>query len=320
MLSLSRRALGIGLLAAPAIATSASSPVLAAAHSAPKAAPALFDAPLGQYKITALFDGMAGLAKGFFFGPDQAAIDSALAAGGITGDAMPAPVSAFLLQSDDRTILIDAGMGELEVLGPGFGRMFDALTAAGVSPDDVDAVIITHAHPDHIGGMLTGGRATFANAEVFITETEFGFWSDEGIMAQAPAEAQGTFQLAQGVYAAYGDRMRPVSDGTEVAPGIIMEMAPGHTPGHAVVSIDGGDRQLMMIADVLHSSVLHTALPDTGFGFDVDTTMASATRRAIFDRASADNMLIAGTHLPFPGFGRITRSNSAYAYVAASWM
>ncbi|MEO1778609.1 MAG: MBL fold metallo-hydrolase [Pseudomonadota bacterium] len=317
---ISRRAFGTGLLAAPALTTLSAEATLAAAHAAPNAAPALFDAPLGNYRITALFDGMAGLAKGFFFGPDQGAIDAALAAGGITGDAMPAPVTAFLLQSDDRTILIDAGMGAVDILGPGFGRTFDALAALGVAPDDVDTIIVTHAHPDHIGGMIGEDGATFANAEVVISEPEFGFWGDAAIMAQAPEDAQGLFQLAQGVYAAYGDRIRPVAGGTEVAPGITLELAPGHTPGHAVLAIDGGDRQLMMIADALHSSVLQTSLPDTGFGFDIDAAQAAASRRALFDRMAADNMLVAGSHLPFPGFGRIIAHGDAYAYVPASWM
>jgi len=319
MTQISRRAFGTGLLAAPALSLAAGQ-VQAAAHASAKAAPAMFDAPLGRYRITALFDGMAGLQKGMFFGPDQGAIDAALSAGGLTGDALPAPVTAFLLQSDDRTILIDAGMGTLDVLGPGFGRMADALAAAGVTGDDVDTLILTHAHPDHIGGMISGGNAAFANAELVLSETEFGFWGDTSIMASAPAEAQGIFQLAQAVYGAYGDRIRAVGGGTEVAPGVVLEMAPGHTPGHAVVAIDGGDRSLMMIADALHSSVLQTALPDTGFGFDTDPGQAAASRRALFDRLSADNMLVAGTHLPFPGFGRITRAGDAFAYVPASWM
>ncbi|WP_299689157.1 MBL fold metallo-hydrolase [uncultured Tateyamaria sp.] len=315
-----RRAFGAGLLAAPAITTLSAGATLAAAHATPKAAPAMFDAPLGAYRITALFDGMAGLAKGFFSGPDQGEIDAALAAGGITGDALPAPVTAFLLQSDDRTILIDAGMGAVDILGPGFGRTFDALAALGITTDDVDTIIVTHAHPDHIGGMIGGDGAIFANAEVIISEVEFGFWGDAGMMAQAPEEAQGLFQIAQTMYASYADRVRPVADGTEVAPGITMQLVPGHTPGHAALSIDGGDQQLMMIADTIHNSVLHLALPDTRFGFDVDSAQAAASRRALLDQISADKMLVAGSHLPFPGFGRVVTSGDAYAYVPASWM
>jgi len=139
-------------------------------------------------------------------------------------------------------------------------------------------------------------------------------------MAQASAEAQGLFQLAQTVFDSYGDRLRLVASGTEVAPGLTMELSPGHTPGHALVQIDGGDKQLLMVADTLHSSVLHTALPDVGFGFDTDPGLAAASRRRVFDRAAADNLLIAATHVPFPGLGRFVRSGEAYAYVPASIM
>ncbi|MEO1140004.1 MAG: MBL fold metallo-hydrolase [Pseudomonadota bacterium] len=318
MTSLTRRSFGLAALAAPVILTSTSLPVLADGHAT--SAPAMFDASFGRYKVTSLYDGMAPLQKGMFFGPKPETIDAALAAGGITGDDLPAPIMAFLLQSDDQTILIDAGMGELDMFGPGFGRMFDALNAAGVSPGDVNLIIATHAHPDHIGGMISGETAVFANAEVVLTEEEHRFWGDAGVMAQAPADAQGLFQLAQSVYAAYGDRLRPVTSGTEVAPGITLELSPGHTPGHALVQIDGGDRQLLMVADTLHSSVLHTALPEIGFGFDTDTALAATSRLKVFDRAAEDNLLIAATHVPFPGLGRFVRSGNAFSYVPASVM
>ncbi|MEM6617242.1 MAG: MBL fold metallo-hydrolase [Pseudomonadota bacterium] len=317
MSKITRRNFAAAALAAPVLATTNS--LQANAQQKSGSAPALFDAPLGRYRITSLFDGMGPLQKNMFFG-DASEIDAALAAGGIAGDALPAPINAFLLQSEEQTILIDAGMGDLDILGPGLGRAFDGLAAAGVAPADIDLVIVTHAHPDHIGGLLKGGEPVFSNAEIVMTEVEYGFWGDAGIMAQAPAEAQGLFQLAQAAYAAYGDRIRRVASETEVAPGLTLELSPGHTAGHALVHIDGGDRELLMIADTLHSSVLHTALPDVGFGFDTDPTTAAASRRRVFDRAIADNSLIAATHVPFPGFGRFVRSGDAYAYVPASWV
>lgn len=322
MPKLTRRAFGQTALAAPVLALSSASltsDARAAGHGA-RPTPGVVEAPLGSYRITALLDGMAPLGRPFFFGPDEAAIDAALAAAGVGPDLLPAPVTAYLLRSAERTILIDAGMGEVELLGPGFGQVSAALAAAGVAPDDVDTVILTHAHPDHLGGLVAGGAPVFANAELVMAEAEAAFWLDAGMMAQAPEDAQGLFQLAQTVVGAYGDRVTQVADGVDVAPGVTLAISPGHTPGHSVLRIDGGDRELMMIADTIHSADLHTAMPDVGFGFDVDTALAAQSRRRLFDQASSDGTLIAGSHVHFPGFGRILRDGDAYRYAPASWM
>lgn len=321
MTKLTRRSFALAGLGATATLglQAGATPVRADGH-ATAGAPAMFDAPLGNYRITAIFDGMVPLGKNLFFGPEQAAIDAALAAAGVSGETLPAPVNAFLLQSDAHTVLIDAGLGELPMFGPGFGRLTAGLAAAGVAPGDVDLIIATHAHPDHIGGLIAGGAAVFANAEMVISDIDHGFWSDAAMMAQAPAEAQGMFGLAQGVFAAYGDRLRPVASGTEVAPGLTLELSPGHTPGHSVVHIDGGDRQLLMVADTVLNTDLQMAMPGVMSGFDSDPALAATSRAQIFDRAAADGVLIAATHVHFPGFGRFMVDGDAYRFVPASWM
>ncbi|MEL7117245.1 MAG: MBL fold metallo-hydrolase [Pseudomonadota bacterium] len=319
---LTRRAFARTALAAPLAAPLAATlPTAAKAggHAATAGA-ALYDAPLGSYRITAILDGIAQLGRPFFFGADEAEIDAALADIGVGPDLLPGPVNAYLLQSDDRTILIDAGMGEIEILGPGFGRLGAGLAAMGVAPGDIDTVIITHLHVDHIGGMLMGGAPVFPNAEIVVAEADVAFWTDPGIAAQAPEEAQGLFQLAMGIMAAYGDAVTQVGDGAEVAPGLTLELSPGHTPGHSVIRIDGGDQQLLMIADTVHSADLHLLLPDTGFGFDTDPAQAAASRRRLFDMAAADKMLIAGSHVHFPGFGRILPAGDAYRFAPATWV
>ena len=315
-MALSRRAFGAALMSAPLATAVTSTSALAAGHATGR--PALLDAQIGDIRVTAILDGIVPLGRGFFFGPNEAAIDTVLAEAGIAGDALPAPVSAYLVQSADRTVLIDAGMGGIEAFGPGFGRLSDGLAALGVAPEQIDAVILTHAHPDHLGGLIGGQGASFPNAELILTEVEAGFWKDDAIMAQAPADAQGLFQLARSVFDAYADRTTLLADGAEAVPGLSLILSPGHTPGHALVRIDGGDQQLLMIADTVHSTDLHTAMPDVGFGFDVDTALAAASRSRLFDMVSADKSLIAGSHIHFPGFGRVLRSGDAYRFAAAT--
>lgn len=318
-MSLTRRAFSLAALSAPLAATLVPTQIRADGHGAAPV-PALYDAALGSYKVTAILDGIAPLARPFFFGLDEAQIDAVLAGAGTPGPELPAPVTAYLLTSADRTILIDTGMGEVEILGPGFGRLISGLAAAGVAPGDVDTVIITHLHPDHVGGLLAGGVPVFANAEIVVAQAEAGFWTDAAMAAAAPAEAQGLFQLAGATLGAYGDQVTQVADGAEVAPGITLHLSPGHTPGHSVLRIDGGDRQLMMVADTIHNVALHTALPSISFGFDTDSALAGQSRVRLFDMLAADNMLIAGTHVHFPGLGRILKAGDAYAYAPASWL
>ncbi len=140
------------------------------------------------------------------------------------------------------------------------------------------------------------------------------------MMTQAPDEAKGMFGLAQQVFGAYADRIRPVAAGSEIVPGVSLELSPGHTPGHSVVHIDGGDRQLLMVADTVLNTDLQTAIPETLSGFDTDPALAAKSRATLFDRAAADNILIAGSHVHFPGFGKFVKAGDAYRFVPASWM
>ena len=318
-MTLSRRSFAKALAAAPLGV--AALPAAARADgrlAAPGAS--IHGVPIGRYRMTALMDGVVPLTRSFFFGLDDALIDGAIAEAGIGPESLPAPVNAYLLQSADRTILIDSGMGAVDMMGPGFGRLGAGLAAAGVAPGDVDAVLVTHLHPDHIGGMLRDGARAFPNAEVIVSEAEVAFWTDPAMAAAAPAEAQGLFRLAAGVVAAYGDAVSRVGDGAEVAPGITLRLSPGHTPGHAVLHIDGGDRQLLMLADTVHVSDLHMALPHIGFGFDVDTAQAGASRLRRLQEVAAEGMLIAGSHIHFPGFGRVLRMGDAFRFAPATWL
>lgn len=317
MTKLTRRAFGVAALTAPALISSAA-PLVAQSAGANSQPASVYGATIGAYRVTTLLDGILPMSTGWFPSDDQAAIQSALAKSGISGESIPAPVNAYLLQSDTATILVDAGLGGLDMMGPGFGQISAGLAALGVTPSDIDTLVMTHAHPDHIGGMIGANGAAFPNAELVVTNVEHQFWNDDGIMAQVPEDAKGAFQLARAVFGAYADRLKLVEDGAEIAPGVTMEIVPGHTMGHAALHIDGGDRQLMMVTDAVHSIDLQTALPEQGTMFDTDAALAAQSRIRLFDRVSADNVLIVGCHIHYPSFGRIVRSGDAYRYAPTS--
>lgn len=313
---LNRRHLLVGATAASAFATFG--PALAKAPLASAQVAGIHRRKIGAIEVTAILDGVAPLGAQLFSGKPAADIKAALEAQGMS-ESLPTSVNAFVVNTGDKTWLIDAGIGANQAFGPNLGRVEANLKAAGIDPAQIDGVILTHAHADHAEGLITAtGAARFPNAELVIHEAEAAFWADDGIMSRAPAEAKPFFESARKSLAPYAARTRKVKAG-EVAPGLVLEHAPGHTPGHSVLRVASGSEQLLLIGDIMHNTAIHTALPDAGFAFDGDPAMAAASRKRIFDMISADGMLVAGTHVGFPGFGRVLKSGQAYRWVPAEW-
>jgi glyoxylase-like metal-dependent hydrolase (beta-lactamase superfamily II) len=273
---------------------------------------------LGSFQVTALQDGFAGLNASLFSG-DKAEIAKVLAANGQSED-LPTSVNSFLVNTGSKLVLVDTGTGSSKAFGPNLGRMINNLTAIGVSPSQIDAVILTHAHTDHIEGLLTAsGKARFKNAEIIINEVEANFWADDTNMNKAPEAMKGLFKSARMSLAPYGKQVRKVKAGAEVLPGFVMEAASGHTPGHCVVRVASDKEQILLIGDILHNTTIHTALPSTGFGFDMDAAAAAASRKKVFDMIAADKMLVGGVHIAFPGFGKVLKDGNAFKYVPSEW-
>jgi glyoxylase-like metal-dependent hydrolase (beta-lactamase superfamily II) len=222
-------------------------------------------------------------------------------------------VNTFLIHSKGRIAIIDTGSGNY--LQPTAGFVQRNLASANIDPTSIDTVLLTHMHPDHSAGLtdMSNGQLLFPNAELVMHENELAHWFDDGAMAKADERSAKLYFLSgREQVAPYKNRTRLFKDG-EVFPGVTAVPSLGHTPGHTAYLIASGNDQLMIWGDTVHVPEVQTAFPEAGMAFDTDLAAAAAARKRMFDRVSADGILIAGMHLHFPAFSRLARRGEAYA-------
>ena len=228
-------------------------------------------------------------------------------------------VNAFLIRGGGRLALMETGSGNY--LGTSAGHLLVHLAAAGVSPAEIETILLTHMHPDHSAGLtdLATGRRNFPNAELVVHENEPRHWNDDAAMARGTErEKKLFFQQAREQMAPYRDRMRLFRAG-EVFPGVTAIPAHGHTPGHTAFLIASGKEQLLIWGDTVHVPEVQVPRPDVTVLLDTDPAAAAPSRRRIFDMAATDRLPVTGMHLHFPGFGHVARRNGGYAFVPEAW-
>ena len=220
-------------------------------------------------------------------------------------------LNAFLLHTAGRTVLVDTGGGLL--LGPSAGGLPKALAAAGVAPEDITDVSITHVHRDHIGGLGPNGKAAFSNATLHLSIAERNYWLNPE--AQATERARSTIAATREMLGLYPGKVRTFDADQEVLPGIRSLAAFGHTPGHMVLLVHSQGANLLLWGDLLHGLDLQLARPDIAISFDSDPVQAIASRKALLARAASEGWAVTGVHVPGPQAYRIQAKGDGYAVV-----
>ncbi len=279
--------------------------------------PGVYHRKIGDIVVTAISDGYLVMDRVMTRNLPDGELTPALSAQ--FRDELVFSVNSFLIRSKDRVALIDTGSGDY--LGPTAGHVEANLAAAGVSPAEVDTVLLTHMHPDHSAGLtdMGTGELRFPNAELVVHEAEPRHWFDDAQMARASDLYKHLhFRMTREQVTPYLDRMRTFREG-EVLPGVTAVPLPGHTPGHTGYLVESGGEALLIWGDVIHIPEVQFARPEITMVPDLDPDAAVASRRRILDMAAQDGLLVTGMHLHYPGFGNVSVENGVFRHHPEAW-
>ena len=271
---------------------------------------------MGDVEIISVLDGIARrpLGEEFVKNAPLAEVKALLTSQGLPTDYIDLPFTPFVVIAGGRKVLIDTGLGEFG--GPNAGKLLENLRAAGVPASDIDTVLISHFHGDHINGLRNkAGELAFAKAKVMVPAAEYAFWMDDAKMAAAPAGQKGAFENARRTFSAMGsDMLVQFAAGAEVVPGIRSVAAYGHTPGHTLFEVTSAGQSFFYLADLTNVPSLFARNPDWAVSFDMDAEAARKVRREVFARVTSSKSLVGGFHFPFPAFGRMTATGNGYTF------
>jgi glyoxylase-like metal-dependent hydrolase (beta-lactamase superfamily II) len=279
---------------------------------------------IGEFECVSVSDGALNYPpESFFANVPLERVEKALRERNLPTAQIMTPYTCLFIDTGEHRVMVDTGAGELGAhaaqMFPDLdhstsatGLLLENLRTAGIEPSEIDTVIITHAHPDHVGGMLDEEeRLVFSDARYFISQNEWDFWNSDDAMAKAP-----TFMVdtARRNLDPLEDRLTFVDDTSEIVPGVRSVATFGHTPGHMALSIVSGGKRLLHVSDaVLYP--LHLGHPEWTPVFDMLPEQASASKHRIFDLAADENALVFAHHFPpFPNLGHVRKQEQGWRW------
>src|ERR1700737_821087 len=290
---------------------------LAAAAQHHDQAPGFYRLKVGDLEVTALYDG-TGVFDPHWLNGTKATMDWVVKALQEDPHMLDVVDMGFLVNTGKQLILVDAGAGTWWG-GGALGRLAGSLRSAGYTPEEVDIVLVTHLHSDHVGGLTTqDGKRVFLNAEVYVAKAESDFWLSPEIAAKAPKDAQPFFQSAQAIAAPYikAGKWRTFSGSEPIVDGMQLVPLSGHTPGHTGYEFSSKGQKILFWGDTIHAQRVQLQHPEVTVVFDIDPAAAAAARNQLLPKLAGEDVLIAGPHSSvFPALGRLRKDGSGDSWV-----